>query len=385
MQAQPSATADAFQEIRNDLRRARHAPGWIYSSPEVLQREIDEIFLRDWLYVGRVEEVANPGDYMTMRLAEQPVIVSRDRQGVLHANYNMCVHRGVTIAEGTGNAAGFSCPYHGWAYDLSGRLRTAAHMGETEGFVANQCRLRQIAMKVWHGNIFLCFGASPPDFDRYIASFEAAFAGLHMERCRLGNKIRIELNCNWKLFHENLLDFYHVRVLHAGSFGAGFRWDNNAIRLNDDGSITTEYKAGPPTPKAEPLLGKMPWLENEEYSFASTGLLPPNFAIFGRIDCARPMVAWPMGPNKCEVFIYHLFPEEFHARSDFADKMEIYRDYQIKVLEEDRSMIESMQKTMPIQAFRPGPLSVFEKAVHHYINQHLDRLYPQGRLQEAAQ
>lgn len=385
MQTKAHATADTFGAIRADLRRARHAPGWIYSSPEVLQREIDEVFLHEWLYAGRVEEVANPGDYMTMRFVGQPVVISRDRHGVLHANYNMCVHRGVAVVEGSGNAPGFSCPYHGWAYDLSGRLRTAAHMGETEGFKASECRLKPIAMEVWASNIFLNFSQSPPSFESYIAPFKAAFSGLQMERCRLGNKIRIELNCNWKLFHENLLDFYHVRVLHAGTFGAGFRWDNNAMRLNSDGSITMEYQAGPPTPKAEPLLGKMPWLEKEEYSFASTGILPPNFAIFGRIDCARPMVAWPIAPDRCEVFIYHLFPEEFHARPDFAEKMQIYRDYQIKVLDEDRSMIEGMQKTLPIQAYRPGQLSVLEKAVHHYINQHLDRIFPTSDKQEAAQ
>lgn len=383
MQAESQPTGDSFREIRSDLRKARHAPGWIYSSPEVFQREIDEVFLKDWLYVGRVEEVEKPGDYMTMRLVNQPVLISRDRQGQIHANYNACVHRGVAIAEGSGNRAGFSCPYHGWAYDLTGRLRTAAHMGETEGFNAANCRLKPIGLQVWRGNIFINFSASPPSFERYIETFEAAFAPLQMERCRLGNKIRIQLDCNWKLFHENLLDFYHVRVLHAGTFGSGFRWDNNAIKLNDDGSITMEYLSGPPTPKAEPLLGKMPWLESEEFTFASTGILPPNFAIFGRIDCARPMVAWPLGPNKCEVIIYHLFPEEFHARPDFAEKMQIYRDYQVKVLDEDRSMIEAMQLTMPIQAFRPGPMSVFEKAVHHYINQHLDRIYPEK--QEAAQ
>jgi Rieske 2Fe-2S family protein len=385
MHANPHANDDSFHEIRKAVSKANHAPGWVYSSPEVLQREIDEVFMRDWLYVGRVEEVAKPGDYMTMRLVGQPVVISRDRQGELHASYNMCVHRGVTVAQGNGNTNGFVCPYHGWTYDLSGRLRTAAHMKESEGFDVSKCRLKQIAMKVWHGNIFLSFAQSPPDFTTYIKPFEAVFGPLQMERCRLGQKLKLELDCNWKLFHENLLDFYHVRVLHAGTFGAGFRWDNNAVALNDDGSITMEYKAGPPTPKAEPLLGKMPWLENEEFSYASTGILPPNFAIFGRIDCARPMVAWPNGPDKCEVIIYHLFPEEFHERLDFAAKLEIYKDYQFKVLEEDRSMIEAMQKTMPIGAYRPGRLSIYEKAVHHYINHHLDRIYPAGARQEAAQ
>lgn len=373
-----------FSATKAELRRAHHLPGWVYSSPELYRREIDEIFLRDWLYAGRVEEVENPGDYMTLRIAEQPIVIARDRKEELHAYYNICVHRGVAVAEGSGSAAGFSCPYHGWTYDLSGQLRSAGHMRETEGFAPKNCHLKPVQIRSWHGNIFVCFNANPMPFDTYIRHFEDAFTNLQMGRCRLANKIRIPINCNWKLVHENFVDFYHVRVLHAGTFGSGFRWDNNAVKLNDDGSMTIVYQSGPPTPKAEPLLGKMPWLEQEDYTFASSGLLPPNFAIFGRIDCVRPMICWPLGPDKCELVIYHLFPEEFHSRPDFTEKLAIYESYGLKVIEEDRSMIESMQQTLGLPAFRPGPMSVFEKAVHHYINQYIDRMYGQPDTRKAV-
>jgi len=83
---------------RAALDQASHAPGAIYASPEIFRREVDEYFKREWLYVGRVEELADPGDYMALRLVGEPVLLSRDRDGRLHANYNMCVHRGVEIA-----------------------------------------------------------------------------------------------------------------------------------------------------------------------------------------------------------------------------------------------------------------------------------------------
>jgi len=90
--------------------------------------------MRDWHYVARVEELPHPGDHMTLRIAGEPLVIARDQAGTLHAYYNMCVHRGVEVAQGCGNAKAFKCPYHGWAYDLAGRLSDAAYMKESDGF-----------------------------------------------------------------------------------------------------------------------------------------------------------------------------------------------------------------------------------------------------------
>ena len=116
------------------LTQACHAPGEIYTSPEIFRREVEVYFKRDWLYVGRIEELAAPGDYMTLRVVDEPVLVSRDKKGVLHANYNMCAHRGVQVASGSGNTRSFKCPYHGWVYGLDGQLTGAAFMADSEGF-----------------------------------------------------------------------------------------------------------------------------------------------------------------------------------------------------------------------------------------------------------
>jgi Rieske 2Fe-2S family protein len=71
---------------------------------------------------------------MRLRIAGEPLVIARDQAGTLHAYYNMCVHRGVEVAQGCGNAKAFKCPYHGWAYDLAGRLSDAAYMKESDGF-----------------------------------------------------------------------------------------------------------------------------------------------------------------------------------------------------------------------------------------------------------
>ena len=365
--------------VRKQLPQAGHVPGVVYASEEIFQREIDEYFMKDWLYAGRVEELEKPGDYLTMRLVGEPIIIARDTDGSLNAYYNMCAHRGVEVAYGNGNTRAFKCPYHGWTYDLKGRLKGAAHMAATEGFDPASCRMKPIRLDVWRGNIFICFSPDTVPLMEFLAEFEKDFGFLQMENCRLGNKTVLELNCNWKLVHENLMDFYHVNVLHAKTFGAKFTWDNDKVILKERGGLSMWYKAGPPTPNAEPLLGKMPWMEEHDYSFGAEGFMQPNFTLFGRIDCARPFIVWPQGVDKCQIIIYQLFPEKVFERPDIREILKVYENYLLKVLDEDRLMIESLQKAMSTRGFEPGRMSVMEKSIHHFLNGHIERvLQPSG-------
>jgi Rieske 2Fe-2S family protein len=370
-----SEGVQALRAVQRPLAEASHAPGFLYASPEVYQREVERLFMRDWLFVGRAEELPDPGDYMTLRIAGEPIVIARDQAGVLRASYNMCVHRGVEVAQGCGNAKAFKCPYHGWIYDLDGRLTGAAYMKESVGFALGEQRMRPLRLETWAGNVFVSFDPQAAPLADHLREFEKDFAFLRMEDCRLGNRIVLDLGCNWKFVHENLMDFYHVGVLHAKTFGAKFSWEDDQVRLQPRGAISIFYSAGPPTPNAEPLLGKMPWLADRPFSFSCTGFLPPNCTLFGRIDCVRLMVAWPDGPDRSRTIIYHLFPEEFFARPGFAETLTVYRDYQLQVLEEDRSMIESMQRAMASPAYRPGRMSTLEKPLHHYLNGYLERVF----------
>jgi Rieske 2Fe-2S family protein len=365
----------ALRAVQRPLTEASHAPGFIYGSPEVYMREVERLFMRDWLLAARTEELPNAGDYLTLRIAGEPIVVARDHDGTLAAFYNMCVHRGVEVAQGCGNARSFKCPYHGWIYDLGGRLTGAAYMKDSAGFDLREQRMRPLRVETWQGNVFVNFDAAAPPLAEHLAELDEDFALLRIGDCRLGNRIVLDLDCNWKFVHENLMDFYHVGVLHAKTFGARFSWEDDQVQLKPRGGITIFYSAGPPTPGAEPLLGKMPWLEDRPVSFACTGFLPPNLTLFGRIDCVRLMVAWPDGPGRSRTVIYHLFPEEFFARPGFADTLAVYRDYQRQVLEEDRSMIESMQRAMASPAYRPGRMSTLEKPLHHYLNGYVARVF----------
>lgn len=360
---------------RTELQRSRHISGDIYTSPEVYAQEIEEYFLKDWLFVGRVEQYEKAGDYQARRLLGKPILIARNKEGKIQAFHNMCRHRGVEVASGEGNVRSFKCPYHGWTYDLNGGLVGAAYMKDTEGFDPSGCKLPSIHLEIWRGNIFINFAAQPRPFDEAMAHLEGDFAMLHTENCRLADITRTTLKCNWKFFHENLMDYYHVGVLHAKTFGQRFSWTPENLVLKPGGGLTMRYLASPSTPDGVSMFGKAPWLENEENSFACTAYYPPNLTLFGRIDMVKIITAWPTGPNSCEVLIYMMFPQEFHAHENFAEKVDVYRKYQHEIYEEDRSMIESMQLAMSLPNYEPGPLSVMEKPIHHFLSSYVDRMF----------
>jgi phenylpropionate dioxygenase-like ring-hydroxylating dioxygenase large terminal subunit len=135
------------------------------------------------------------------------------------------------------------------------------------------------------------------------------------------------------------------------------------------------YLASPSTPDGVSLFGKAPWLESEENSFACTAFYPPNMTLFGRVDMVKIITAWPTGPDSCEVTIYMMFPEEFFSHENFQEKVDVYRAYQHAIYEEDRSMIESMQRAMLLPNYEPGRLSVMEKPIHHFLSRYVERMF----------
>src|SRR5690606_3783933 len=140
------AAAGSFDATLKPITQARHLPGYVYHAPEILAREKEVLFLKEWLCVGRVEEFPGPGAYQTRRAPGEPVIVLRDPAGELRAFSNICAHRGVEVATGSGTVKELSCPYHGWAYGLDGRLIGAPYMREAEEFDVRNCQLPPIRL-----------------------------------------------------------------------------------------------------------------------------------------------------------------------------------------------------------------------------------------------
>jgi choline monooxygenase len=361
---------------RQPLERASHVPGDIYSSPEVFAREKERIFLKDWLCVARAEEIAKPGDYMTFRIMGEPVLIVRDMEGVVRAFANLCLHRGVELVVGEGNTNMFICPYHAWSYSLKGELRAAPFMKQSDGFETAGCKLKEVKVGLWAGWVFINLDPAASPLETYVSEFAQDVGLLKMEDCVLGTKLIVDLECNWKLVVENLMDVYHAQTVHAKSFGKHRGSpDRYPFHLRKYGGTCTVYDAAPMTPDGTTLFRRMPAVADKSDSFAVSAHLGPNMQVIARSDNIHPLVMWPVTPTTSRTIVYNLFPAEFAAEPDFKEKAQVYHDYLALVLSEDRDMVASLQKAMSSSLFVPGRMSFLEKGIHHVLNAYLDRVF----------
>lgn len=365
----------AVSRTRGDLRSARHLPGDFYTSKEIEALERERIFSREWLCVARQEELANPGDYRTLDIAGEPIVVCRSKRGALQAFYNVCRHRGTKVVTGCGNRNSFTCPYHAWTYDLEGQLRGAPFTDDIDRFSLEEFGLKSLRIDTWGGFVFVNLDPDCQSLRESLGSFTEIFAPYRPEDCRLGFRIRVEYDSNWKAVAENFVDVYHLATLHADSFGSNQPLDSYEFTTYPWG-YTGRFKGlSPMTLDGKPRYGCMPWLNGEHLEFGYSSHLFPNMGFYARQDNIHWVTHWPLEVNRSASEIHIMFPEEFHERPDFTEKLADYEQCFRVVIEEDVSMITALQKGFASKGFEPGPMSRFEQGVHHLIRYNLDRIY----------
>ena len=367
----------ALHATRETLSKARHLPGWFYTSTDMFEREIDVIFMKEWLCVGRVEEYEKPGDYSALRIVGEPLLIARDNENKLGAFRNVCRHRGVEVASGQGNAKSFKCPYHAWVYELDGKLAGAPHSKEVEGFDFSNCSLLRVKLDTWGGYIFVNFDPDAISLGYYldIDGVREFAAFLKPEETRTSDKYVFEVPCNWKFVPENLMDMYHVGVIHKESFGTHFPVNDFRFNLKKTG-YNANYESLTMAPKGATLFGAMPWLRGKVSDrFACTTWVRPTMNIFGRHDLIQPWVALPIDVNRTQVTIYTQLPKEYFNAPAFTEKNKIYADFIRLVANEDQAMLESLQNGVKSRGFIPGPTVKLERAIHHLLNYYLDKLF----------
>jgi choline monooxygenase len=357
--------------IREPLARAHHLPAEVYVSPEIQQIEKAQVFMKHWLCVGRVEELPNKGDYTTLRIADEPIVVARDAEGAIVAYSNMCLHRGVEIAYGEGNARRFTCPYHAWTYDTGGTLIVAPLMKEAGIDVAGRC-IPRIKTAEWRGWIFVNFDADAQPFADMMAPYEEAFWWYRGDDVKLALKKTIEVDCNWKFIVENLLDFYHASTVHAGTFGHQYKLKGElpATRL-PGGAFNLEMNSSiRPTDPKMLFFPTIPWTAERGVTLAR-GLLFPNM-ILTAVDSLRMWTMLPISPGKTRVTANILLPHSSFEMPDLAERVAKFESFTQTFLEEDRQALESLQRAASSDRMQPGPLSPFEVGIHHFLNHYLD-------------
>ena len=195
---------------------ARH-----YTDPDRWRLEVDRIFRRLPLVLGFSVELASPGDYRALQVADIPVLLVRARDGSVRAFLNVCSHRGaIVVAEGSGRARRFTCPYHAWSYDSEGNL-VGIYNEDDFGEVDRSCLgLTPLPVAERAGLVFATLDPNARiDIDAFLCGYGELLAHHGLESCSLVGRQSVA-GPNWKVAYDGYLDFYHLPILHRESFGS---------------------------------------------------------------------------------------------------------------------------------------------------------------------
>jgi choline monooxygenase len=197
--------------------RAWAMPSTFYTDESLLALEREQLFGREWICVGRREELAERGDFMALDIGTEPVVVVHGADGQIRAFSNVCRHRGMPLAAGKGNGKGLMCPYHHWSYDTLGRLIAAPRMPARPDFDVRSCRLPGFALEEWLGFLFVCLAPDPPPLAPRLAGIEALVRPYHLEQTTVRYLADEVWPTNWKNVLENFMEGYHLSTLHQAT------------------------------------------------------------------------------------------------------------------------------------------------------------------------
>jgi phenylpropionate dioxygenase-like ring-hydroxylating dioxygenase large terminal subunit len=197
-----------------------------YYDPAYFELERENLFKRAWLTIGRIEQLPEPGSFVTkfIEIWNAPIFVTRDKDDHIQAFYNVCAHRGnQVVLEARGKAGRFSCGYHGWTYRNSGELVGIPDEANFYGVEKQNCGLRKIATAVWEGWIFINHQPEPEvSLETFLGGFGKAFTGMVWGNSDKSILFEAHLNANWKVIADAFAETYHIPVIHPATIGTTF-------------------------------------------------------------------------------------------------------------------------------------------------------------------
>ena len=372
------ASLRAIEELRANVavpfERAQAMPKSVYVSPEFAEAEQRHIFAQDWLCAGRADALKEPGDYLTMEIAGEPVIILRDRDGALRGMSNVCRHRMSTLLEGRGRVRAIVCPYHAWTYNLDGSLRGAPAMTLNETFCKDQVRLPAIRVADWHGWIMVTLNPDAPDVHARLRDVEALVGHLDMGSYAETFREEFRWATNWKVLAENFMESYHLPACHAGTIGGSC---DLALMECPEGTEAFNYhwivkNDTVPLALAHPSNTR---LQGDERRITWLLAIYPALLITLTPGYFWYLALTPDGPGHVKVLFGGGMSAEWMADPDATAHLAAVKALLDEVQVEDKGCTEKVYRGLLARMSVPGPLSHLERPNFEFA-QYIARMMP---------
>ena len=358
----PQSLADLIDSYDPDapLAQAYTIPAPWYVDPRVLELERRTVFASSWQLAARVDQVRQPGDYVSAELpGGEPVLVVRGADGTLRAFFNVCRHHAAAVVtEPQGSAHVLRCPYHGWTYSLDGALKGTPDFAGVCDFDRAANGLVPLDIAVWENWVFVRLspaGASLPAF--LGASLLEQVKQLHLESLHWMERRRYVLDCNWKVFIDNYLDGgYHVPHLHKG-LDSVLDYSEYAIEIGERFCL-----------QSSPMVANGADPETAAVRRGKRALyywVYPNFIINRYEGAMDTNLVVPCGVDRTEV-IFDFYFSDVSGTAEPRNRASI--DLSERIQHEDTSICASVQRGLRSRAYTAGRLSVRREAGEHLFH-----------------
>jgi len=347
----PEQFAKVLRGVENQTyQTAWSLPGRFYVDDEWFNIENQQLFAQQWVCVGRVEELENPGDFFTCEIAGQPLLLTHGKDGKRRALSNICLHRGTILVEESGSADRFTCPYHHWSYDAAGQLLTAPRMTGRKDFTSGECRLPEYFIEDWMGFIFVCIGSNPKDLNKQLQKATELIQPYHLEEMKTLYRADECWEVNWKCLLENFMEGYHLSPLHRTTLHKV-----NPTRLCkhiEPGDIHFGYTVGFTSRLPEERVGHSD-LTEEQMDTCVMVAIAPGLAIGIGSDYCSFLCLQPVSAGRVKVKIGLLFHGDNWPDEVVAEAVSLFND----TMAEDKAVLLRVQKGLAAPSHAPGPLA----------------------------
>jgi choline monooxygenase len=361
--------ADRVTELLNaydptlPLSRARTIPSAWYFDPDMYDLECDKVFGNTWLYAGRSEQVREPGSFLTIEVAGEPILVVRDEKGTLRAFHNACRHKAAqVINEPCGQASKLRCRYHGWTYDLQGCLRGTPEFDGVEDFPKDANGLPTMAVDTHGPFVFVHQGKPQQSLAEFLAPFPDMTKDLGIDKLHFAGRREYVLDCNWKVFVDNYQDGgYHVNTVHPGLAGA-LDYSKYRTEVHDFNTV----QISPIKPSDDPTISKVRTGTHAYYWWIFPNLMVNLYQ--GVMDINLTL---PLGPDRVRVLFDFFFTDVANPVAKEFNEASIAVAHQVQL--EDIGVCDEVQRGLKSRTYDTGRFSVKREAGCYYFHQLLAR------------